>query len=75
VCFGLLGACLGVEFDTAARQVRFDRPVLPKFLDELRVDGLRLGDATVDLLFRRHTTDVAVNVLRREGKLDVIVMS
>jgi glycogen debranching enzyme len=75
VCFGLIGGCLGVEFDAAAQHVCFHRPVLPSFLDELRVDGLRLGDASVDLLFRRHTTDVAVNVLRREGHLDVIVMS
>jgi glycogen debranching enzyme len=72
---GLIGACLGISFDAKARQVRFRRPSLPEQINELHLRGLRLGDASVDLLFRRHANDVAVNVVRREGDIEVIVSS
>jgi hypothetical protein len=47
-------------------------PRLPEFIDEIWLRRLRLdATASIDLLLRRHGTDVAVNVLRREG--DVVV--
>jgi glycogen debranching enzyme len=73
--FAVLGAMLGVTFDPAARLICFTRPVMPSWLDELRVDDLRLGDASVDVLFRRHVSDVAVNVLKKEGQVDVILVA
>jgi glycogen debranching enzyme len=73
--FALVGACLGVSFDPQHRQIKFDRPVLPDFIDELRVSNLHLGDSRVEVLFRRHVNDVAVNVVRREGDAEIIVTS
>jgi glycogen debranching enzyme len=72
--FGVLGAMLGVSFDPAARIICFTGPALPSWLDELRVDNLRLGDARVDLLFRRHGKDVALNVLNKAGQVDVMLL-
>jgi hypothetical protein len=66
---------LGVSFDPAARLICFTRPAMPAWLDELRVDDLRLGDASVDLLFRRHVSGVAVNVLKKDGQIDVILVA
>jgi hypothetical protein len=34
-----------------------------------------LGDATVDLLFRRHVNDVSLNVLHKEGQVDVLLVA
>jgi glycogen debranching enzyme len=73
--FAVLGAMLGISFDPAAQVICFTRPVMPAWLDELRVDNLQLGDATVDLLFRRHVKDVSLNVLRKEGRVDVILVA
>ena len=72
---GLLGACLGIKFDVAGKTIRFHHPTLPEAINRLDLSGLRLGDATVDLRFRRYATDVSMNVLRREGNLEVIVSS
>jgi hypothetical protein len=47
---------------------------MPSWLDELRVDNLRLGDARVGLLFRRHGKDVTLNVLNKEGQVDVMLV-
>jgi glycogen debranching enzyme len=74
VVFALLGALLGLSFNHHQRQIRLTRPVLPPFLDEIVIRNLQLGDSAVDLLCRRHTRDVALNVLRKEGKVEVILV-
>lgn len=65
----LLQACTGLRFDPENRHVIFDRPVLPAFLDEVRLTGLAIADARMDVQLRRTGTDVAVNVLSRSGDI------
>ncbi len=72
--FALLGALLGMSFNPHLRQIRMTRPVLPTFLDEVEIRNLQLGSGSVDLLFRRHTRDVALNVLRKDGNVEVILV-
>jgi len=68
----LLQASLGLSFDIPNRAILMHHPRLPEFIDEIWLRRLKLDDSTsIDLLLRRHGTDVAVNVLRREG--DVVV--
>jgi glycogen debranching enzyme len=69
--FLLVQACLGLEIKGSEGRLAFSYPVLPEFLRELRVDNLRVGEASVDLLFLRHGQDVGINVLRRQGKLEI----
>jgi glycogen debranching enzyme len=69
-----VGAMLGVQFRPGESEVRFVRPVLPPWLDELCIGNLRLGDGSVDILLRRTVGDVAINVLRRSGSLEVAVI-
>jgi glycogen debranching enzyme len=73
--FAVLGAALGVSFHPADRQIRFTRPVLPAFLEEVELAKLGMGEASVDLLFRRHTRDVSLNVLRKTGEAEVVLIS
>jgi hypothetical protein len=49
--------------------VIFNRPHLPDFLDEVTLSGLTLNDARMSVQLRRTGTDVAVNVLSREGDI------
>jgi glycogen debranching enzyme len=72
--FLLLQACLGVHVDGTARQVSFIRSVLPPDIEWLRIDNLRVADASVDLLLRRYTHDVGITVLRREGDVEVVAV-
>ncbi len=65
--FALLQACLGLEFDPAQREIRFRRPHLPEFLDEVIIRKLALGDSRFDVTLRRYGTEVALNVLDRRG--------
>src|SRR5487761_43418 len=71
----LVEACLGLCCDSVRGEIRLESPVLPADVDELRLRRIRVGDGEVDLLLRRHASDVAVNVLHRSGDVRVIVAS
>ena len=71
----LLEACLGLRCDHANGEIRFERPMLPQDIHELRIRRLRLADASVDLLLRRHESDVAVNVIERHNALRVVIVN
>ena len=72
--FGMLAGCLGLEFDAAQRSVRMRSPRLPPFVDWLRIVGLQIGDAQVDLLLQRYRDSVGVDVTRRDGDIEVAVV-
>jgi hypothetical protein len=38
------------------------------------VRGLPIGDASVDLLLRRHGEDVAVNIVSRRGEAEIVTL-
>ncbi len=70
--FLLLRACLGMSVRAPERQICFAHPLLPTNLDEVRIENLRVVDATVDLLMRRQEDGVAVEVLRRRGEIEIV---
>ena len=72
--FLLLEACLGLEIDAPGRRLRFRRPVLPPFLDEMTIENLRVGEATLDVVLHRHGEGVGIDLRRREGDLEVLVV-
>ncbi|HXG12976.1 MAG TPA: amylo-alpha-1,6-glucosidase [Gemmataceae bacterium] len=72
--FLLLQACLGLHVDGVNRRISFSYPVLPAFLKKVHISNLQVGDATVDLRLERHRADVGVNVLRREGEVEIAVV-
>ena len=73
--FALVGATLGISFVPQERQIRFAAPMLPPWLDEISLSNLRLGDARVDLALRRQRDTIALDVLRRDGPLDIVLTS
>jgi len=70
----LLGSCLGLEIDAAARRIWFRRAMLPDRVDWIRLSNLSLLDASVDLLVTRHAQDVGIEVLRREGDIEILTV-
>jgi glycogen debranching enzyme len=73
---GLLGACLGLSFDPAAKLVRLERPVLPTGLDRVLLRGLSLCGARIDIELSRAAGDsVAMNVPRRSGEIGAVLLA
>jgi len=73
--FCLLQAALGLEIDPAAEQLRLRNPRLPKFLDEVILRNLEVGDSSVDIAVRRDGEAVSVSVLRALGAIGVSVLA
>ncbi len=69
----LLSTALGLEPDATEHTLRIVRPELPDWLGEVTVRRLRVGQATVDLLFRRRHGKTSVIVLEQHGSLHVLV--
>jgi len=72
--FLLFQACLGLEINAPAAQICFTRPQLPSALAELRIHNLEVAGAKVDLLLVRHDHDVGLNVLHRDGDVEILVV-
>lgn len=72
--FYLIKACLGLSFRPQEPRIRFLHPVLPPFLDSLRLTDLRVGEAVVDVLFERHGGEIGVKVARKQGDVEVSVV-
>jgi len=73
--FCLLQAALGLEIDPTAEELRLRHPTLPKFLKEVIVRDLQVGDGSVDFSVRREGTGVSVSVLRAQGPIEVSVLA
>lgn len=73
--FLVLESCLGLKVEGWKRRIVFSKPFLPESLKHVSIKRLRVGDALVDLLATRHDEgDVGVNVLRRDGVVDVLIL-
>jgi glycogen debranching enzyme len=72
--FQLLQACLGLHIDAPQSRIEFRRPVLPPWLSRVAISNLRVGESRVDLRLERHRRDVGINLARRHGKVEVLVL-
>jgi glycogen debranching enzyme len=72
--FMFLQASLGLEIDAPAHTVRMTRAKLPAFLDEVLIRNLSVGPVSLDLRLERHHDDVGINVLRRQGDVQIIAI-
>jgi hypothetical protein len=70
----MLQACLGIEIDAPSQTLRFNKPMLPSQITDLRIRNLRVGPALVDLSMWRYPDNVGVNVDRRSGPVEIIVI-
>jgi glycogen debranching enzyme len=73
--FLLLQSSMGLSIDAVRKQIVLNRPVLPGFLEQVRIRNLVVGQASVDLMLFRSGNAVAVTVERRDGDVDVVVLN
>ncbi len=71
--FLLLQAVLGLHIDAWTRRVTLGRVVLPAWLNELIIRGLRVCDARVDLRIVQGHASAAVEVLEKQGDVEIVV--
>ncbi len=72
--FLMLDACLGMRVLAPERKIIFVRPFLPEFIEKVAIRRLRVGDASVDVTLSGHNEHVEVNLVRRTGAVDVLIL-
>lgn len=71
--FLLLQACLGLTIQAHDSTIQFLTPLLPDFLQEVTITNLKIGKASLDLSLQRYAHDVGVDLVRREGAVEILV--
>jgi glycogen debranching enzyme len=69
--FRLLQTCLGLTVDGVHSRVAFVDPVMPPFLQEVRIKNLGVGKSRLDLMIYGHDRNVNVEILRIDGHVEV----
>jgi glycogen debranching enzyme len=64
---------LGLRANAGARELELQHPNLPDWLGKVTLTNLRIGDASVDLLFHRWRGTTSAEVLRKVGDLSVTI--
>jgi glycogen debranching enzyme len=73
--FLVLQACLGMEILAVDRVLRFVHPMLPKSIPNVRIRGLQVGSAVLDLELTRDHETVRVSESRRIGEVEIITVN
>ncbi len=71
--FELLRALLGLEADALNGVLSLESPGLPPWLEWVELRGLQIGQARVDLRFRRGRTGASLEVLDKQGPLEILI--
>jgi glycogen debranching enzyme len=72
--FALIQASLGLRFEQNGDEIRFEHPMLPDFLDELRLRKVRTRHGEVDLLLRRYGEEASIDIIRRQGTVPIVIV-
>jgi glycogen debranching enzyme len=69
--FLLLQTMLGISPDAPGRALMIERPILPDWLERVRLESLRVGNATVTLDFKRDGRVTSFALIEQHGELNV----
>lgn len=71
--FMLLQSCLRIEINALNKQIIFNKPELPEYLEKVVVSNLRLPDGVCHFELYRHKYDVGFNLLRKPEGWELII--
>ena len=72
--FLVLQACLGISIQPKDKRIVFDHPHLPDGIPQLTIKGLRLGDASADLLLERRAGCVLVHAGNKNDEIEIVTI-
>lgn len=70
--FLVLQSCLGLSMKAKESRIYLRHMSLPECLPAVRIRNLKLGSASVDLAFERRAETVALDILRRDGEVEIV---
>lgn len=70
----MIEACLGLVIDAGTAQVRFQNPTLPRFLNDLLLLDLPVGESRVDIALERRDETVLARRMNAQQPVEVYVI-
>jgi glycogen debranching enzyme len=71
----LIQCVLGLDFDFESQSIVLNQPVMPDFLEHVRLSNLHIGQGAADVLLQCKAHEVAVQLINRRGKVDVLTVA
>ena len=71
--FLLIQSMLNIEPDAQSNKLRILNPVIPEWLDSLKLKNISIGKSFIDLEFNKSSSGLVIAVPEKRGKLDVII--
>ena len=71
----LLQALLGLSIDGVTRRITIKNGLVPEFLQQVRIEHLRIGDGSVDLVLERQPRNIGVRLERNDAKAEIVVIT
>lgn len=71
--YSIIQSMLNMRPDAPRKTLSIKTPNLPPYMNYMQINNMRVGDAVVDLEFRRTSKSVTVDVRNRQGELDIII--
>ncbi len=71
--FLLIKSMLNIEPDAQGQKLRILNPQLPEWLNFLEIKNINVGEATVNIEFRKTSRGLVIDVYDKQGKLDIII--
>jgi len=71
--FLMIQAMLNIVPDAQNQELKIYNPIMPMWLDYLRIENIKVGNATANLEFRKTQRSHVIDVLDKRGNLDIII--
>ncbi len=72
--FMIVQALLGIDVLALEHKLIIDSPVMPEWLDWIKIEGLKVGDGEVSLIARRVPEGTSVSIIERRGDVRIEVL-
>ncbi len=72
--FLVLQSCLGLSIHAKESRICLHHAALPEAIAQVRIRNLKVGNASVDLIFERRAETVGVDILRRNGDIEIVAL-
>ena len=70
--FILIQSCLRLSVNALKKQIIFDKPILPDYLDSLLIEDLPLGNESLSIELIRYERSLGVHVLQKPEDWEVL---
>jgi glycogen debranching enzyme len=71
--FLLLQSCLQLSINGVTKEIVFDKPQLPDFLDKITISNLRLGNGYCHFEVYRHKNDVSFHIIHKPEDWELLI--